>query len=802
MLVRPLLFATPLSHDHPAHLFKAWHFWTEMLGRFRVGGWSHIWGFGGPADELVPPGAEMWVALFRAATLGLLSWMRTYAGAFAAVLAFTAWANYRFGRHFFGPMAGLLSSLIAMLDPGGWAQGGWTWHTDFGVWPVTLAMSFAILAFVKLDEVATRGRTSDVVWAGLLVAGALLTHQLPLMVFAVAIPLLALDILVRTCPVPRGRILLMLSAAAFGVGLSAFATIPLLARSDATLDLGVLGLPLQAVVDRLLNLDIFDAGWRPLVLFGILGGWLGVRSRRPGAVFVVSAAALCLFLSSDATIRTLHLERLLPTLVKVEGHRMMLAAKLFWLPLAGFAMVALIRMTRTSASRQGPWKWLGRWGVVLGLTLVFVPNLWTYYKGTYGKKPITTQDKIPAFADLQAFFAWSKALRQSNEDHYRIAYYFQWDDHLPLIAPVFNGTHAYKIGYTPSQIFRLLPMSADARLLQALNVRYVLADHPVADPHFVLERRFGSLSLFRVNNYHPEPFTMLGPGRARLWDFDPEHLRFDVQGTSPESRLKIHVAYHDRWQATVAGRRVPVHPAPVFGAQYEMVMQVDTPVSGTVVLDYVPRLCDWLGRAVTLATLPLFLVLARYGARYRLLSRIRWSGRPRVQRLLWVLGLLGAALTAIGVSRWMRTPERLLRPASLFRTDPSPQLTLRQNPCKPVGKLVYQCGPERVAADVIPGLYGSHGCVGTTAAGPLQVAFRAKLGRFLQLRYDPGVDYGHLRVSVDGQVLLDEATRPVKEGLQFLQVDTRAFAKRPASRVELVLTAGPMRCFDVTVGGT
>ena len=62
----PLLWKTPLSHDHPAHLFKAWHFWTEMLAQGRLRGWSHFWGFGFPSDEFVPSGGELWVSVFRA----------------------------------------------------------------------------------------------------------------------------------------------------------------------------------------------------------------------------------------------------------------------------------------------------------------------------------------------------------------------------------------------------------------------------------------------------------------------------------------------------------------------------------------------------------------------------------------------------------------------------------------------------------------------------------------------------------------------------------------------------------------
>src|SRR5690606_11882224 len=50
----PLLDHTPLTHDHPTHLFKAWHFYEKMLPEFRLRGFSHYWVFGHPAGELVP----------------------------------------------------------------------------------------------------------------------------------------------------------------------------------------------------------------------------------------------------------------------------------------------------------------------------------------------------------------------------------------------------------------------------------------------------------------------------------------------------------------------------------------------------------------------------------------------------------------------------------------------------------------------------------------------------------------------------------------------------------------------------
>jgi hypothetical protein len=119
----PLFWKTPLSHDHPTHLFKAWHFWTEMLAQWRLRGWSHFWGFGFPADEFVPSGGEIWVSLFRALSLGQLSWLRTYALAFAAFLILVPLTAFVFTRRYFGPTAGLIAAWLTSLDTGGFSRG-------------------------------------------------------------------------------------------------------------------------------------------------------------------------------------------------------------------------------------------------------------------------------------------------------------------------------------------------------------------------------------------------------------------------------------------------------------------------------------------------------------------------------------------------------------------------------------------------------------------------------------------------------------------------------------------------------
>ena len=149
MLAPRIIGPIPLSHYYATHVFKAWHFWTELVPAGRLRGWSHFLGSGSPADESFRAASSG--CSFRLLTLGQLSWLRTYAVAVAGLMFLSAYSSYRFGRHFFGAAVGVIAAWLTLLDPGQMLEGGWEWHTEWGVWPVTLAACFLELALVRLD---------------------------------------------------------------------------------------------------------------------------------------------------------------------------------------------------------------------------------------------------------------------------------------------------------------------------------------------------------------------------------------------------------------------------------------------------------------------------------------------------------------------------------------------------------------------------------------------------------------------------------------------------------------------------
>jgi len=796
-LVWPLFSATPLSHDHPVHLFKAWLFWTEMLGRGRLRGWSHFWSFGFPYGELTPMGPELWVALFRVLTLGLLSWLRTYSVAFAGMFVFAALSCYRFAKHFFGRWAGALAALLFMFDLGGWAQGGWLWHSDFGVWPVTLAMSFTLLALVQVDCILAGKSGRHGLWVALLVAASMIVHQVPLIAYALAVPLLVMDRATGRSDLPRGAVRRLAMALGLGVALPAFYVVPMLARGEVTLDLGLLWLPFNEVVQRLVDFRSFDNMMALTSVAGVVGIVLVLRERRAGGLFFAAAALGFVLLSSNALIEDLHAERVMKGLLKIETQRMLLLAKLFWLPLAAHALVSVL--SAPPLTPAPPWwpKRAARLGVLLIVALPVLQPAFKHINETQLRKHYQTESETKFWAELQPFFVWSSAERRTSDQYYRIAYDLPFHDHLSTIAPVFNDTPSYKVGYTPAQQFRSFPMSHESELYEALSIKYVLSDHPLAQPDFLFERDFGALTLYRFAKYRPLPFSMLGPGEADLVRFEPERIEIRLNHTAPDSRLKIHVAHYDRWRATLNGSPISIQSATVQGNEYPFLMELAAG-DGLLELRYVRRAADWLGLFISLGALWLLIVViaAKRTVGFPLFaSATVWlDGRSR--QLRW-LGLGGVAILALVVVARAATPRGLLPANSLFRSLPAQAMSLDNMPCRETGPLAWQCGLHELRATVANGIYGHHICMSTTDARRLVLDTAGLVRPFIDGRYDTASSLpGHIHVGVNGATIGDMDTRSAEHGLQMLRFDARPYLKPGPNSLHIEVSGAALHCFD------
>lgn len=784
-------------HDHPTHLLKAWQFFSEMLMHGRLSGFNHYWAFGYPVNDITPCGGEMWIALFRLLTFGRLSWEATYKLALGGLIVFIGLAGYELSRRYFGRATATLAALIAMLDPGANFQGGWEWCMNVGVWPITLGCCCVSMAFAKLDDAFSSSKRRDVIAAGLWIAAALWAHQMSMLLLALAMPVFFIEYWVRgSRGSGRGRLRLVLGYV-IGFGLASFFLLPLLSRSQLTFDRGGLGDAPEKWATKLLALNVFDGSGAILTALCIIGALRALVVPRRGTLFLALCGGICLVMATDLTFNALHLERVAPGLVKLESGRMIMGCKLFGYPLAAYAATSLFQIARRDPRPTLSTRYLTRWLVAIGLMYPFIEPASSQFYKSYVAKTFGTEFPTDVSNNVAQFNHWARAKRQESSGFYRIADATDTLDLFLTKAPLSNDTHLYLADATSAQQFRLLPSEFNTNLLEALSVKYVVADRVLSDPIYEPVQNFGNLRVYGFKNYRKDRFTMLGPGHGNLEAFEPDLIRLRLSETTGDTRLKLHVAYYDRWQAVQNGAVLPISLATVYGNEYPVLMEV--PVhDGVLEFRYVRRFVDWLGFAVTAATGLITLLYAVGFRRWRLplLATAIVARHPSLPRWIAAASMAGLALVAL---QRHRTKKHLLPSNSIFHRAQELHLSVEGKSCSTQEALTFSCPEHSLEAAYTLGSWGPHLCMSTNERRPLKVSLRTELGAALQVYTDTKADNGSVKVSVDQQVLGEVSTRRPDTDWRVLQFDTRRYARREAVRLELEIAGAALRCFDVRI---
>ncbi len=704
-VMAPLLLGQmPLSHDHPVHLYKAWHFWEEMLLQGRLRGWSSFWFFGYPAEELYPIGSDMWVAVFRAATLGLLSWEATYGIAFAGVFAFAAYAIYSFGRRIISPAAGVVAAALWVLDMGDYREGGWSYTVDWAVWVQILAMGFLLLALGALIQVWERGSRRDYASAGLLLAAALLSHQMNVMLLGMALPLLlATRWLADGRPVGR-EVWRAAGVCLLGAALAGFYLLPMLARSGWTTNIGDLWRSFDATVHGLLDGTVFANNWPLVVAMGIAGAALAIAQRRSAPIFLVLLAAVLLLISTSTAFEELSFVALSKAFAKIQYQRLIIPAKACLYLLAGLTVAELAvrvaaarRRQRDQAGATPAWRATALLVLVCAVLAPFVrpalADMRQRYVRTIGG--LTLKSSVYYWEDYKAFLAWSLAQRQQSKEFYRISYELDRHNHMMMGAPAYNHTPYYKVGYTPAKLFKHNTETTERELYRALSVKYVVGLGPLYREDVVEEKRFGQVWVGRFRDYRPERYTLTGAGKVEVLEFGEEEIRLKLTGTASGSRLKVHVSNYPRWRARLDGEEVPITEAPAYGNAAPMLMEV--PVSdGELVFDYVMRAPDWLGTLATLfglaAVALLLLARRRPALAARAAARLYPVSRTGHAIAGWVALALVLAAAGWMAYRWTRGAEAEVPTGSVARLLGKAKVTLGDRPCDQYKRTAYGRG--------------------------------------------------------------------------------------------------------------
>lgn len=646
-LLWPLLLGRmPYSHDHSAHLTRAWIFVDRMLGEGRLTGWTDIWFAGFPSGDDYPLGGDLLVSSVYLLTFGALGWKASYAIAY--LISHAAWvlAPYALARVHFDRTTALLAGLFTLIDAGATRQWGWQFAVEIGVWPQSFAIGFVLYYFAALEGLIRRGRRRDWVLTAGTLGFSLIAHPFSVIWVGLGLP----AFLVARTLLGEGRrgpmFTRTFAATALGIALSAFWLVPFVANTEWFQRGADLWLDLDAIAGRMVTGTVYDHLFPPIFFLALVGAALGVRKRQPAAVWLFILAGVTLFVSSKALVIEADLIDRFASLGRILFERFAYIVRPCIALLAAYALGSFLQL-------RVPWEPLWRRvalaAVVMIVVAPFVLPLARVFDGAYrAGHGLTTPDEIPDWHDYEAFLRWSRAEQDREERFYRIAYVDQ--GHFLASAPVWNETPAIRTEFTPATTFAFKPSRLDPDLFRVLNVKYVVATRPLADTrHYRPLRSFGRFRVYELVDYTDSRATVIGAGRVEVRRFDPERgeIRFRVTGADGRGQVVLHLARYDDWHVTRDGREVPHH----FGelASEDGWLAIDA-VNGTYEVRYARGGSDWIGNVVTwLALLLIAALCLRRFAPARIapaIERLGALGRAVEDRGTW----LGAAAAVLAIA--------------------------------------------------------------------------------------------------------------------------------------------------------
>ncbi|MGB1276195.1 MAG: hypothetical protein ACPG77_10635, partial [Nannocystaceae bacterium] len=126
-------------------------------------------------------------------------------------------------------------------------------------------------------------------------------------------------------------------------------------------------------------------------------------------------------------------------------------------------------------------------------------------------------------------------------------------------------TPSYKLGFTPGETFIHKPESGRDAMLDRLRVRYFIS-RKGKRRHDVEVARFGELKVWE-RDLDVGVAEVEGEGEVTMLDEDyrREHVRVELEGSDPDTRLIFNIAGYPRWQLTRDGEPVEWIEVPVYG---------------------------------------------------------------------------------------------------------------------------------------------------------------------------------------------------------------------------------------------
>ncbi|HEY2734761.1 MAG TPA: hypothetical protein VGI70_12290 [Polyangiales bacterium] len=558
----------PISHDHTVHYFKAWQLHQDFLPRFRLHGFSHRWFAGYPVDYLYPVGTDLFVNVIDYATLGLVSFSRAYGLAFLLFHILTGYAGYRFGRMIGGPHVGLITGFLMITDSSAFRFGGWAYTIEYGVWPQALSLVFALLATTRVPAIYQTRSQRPLGMFALLMGASIVTHPMTLLYLGMLwVVSVFASLFVPEVKTAVGTIRLLL-AYALSVAVAAAWLLPFMSASKQTTPMGLWWDSTYELGKGLIGLTAFPGTLGYVLAFGVLASVVMLRSRRFALLLTALMAFAVPALSNSSFIDDLHLPALSEAFSKVQWLRMSTMVKPFWFAMAGYLVVAFLRVARdlvlpgalpaTEERERGSYVREVVFAMVVSfLTLpLAVPAAQAFFTANIAKSMTTELDRS-LDGDRASLVEYLK--HNLPKGFYRVCVSTGHNHDLLDIGTEID-VPLYKRGFTPAENFIYKVNTEDNAVLEAVNVRYMIAKKWLPAEDYTLIKQFGIYQLYEFKHWHSQPYVISdGAGTVRVERFEREQIVLDAAPGS-HGKLRLNVSYFPRWHAYRDGKPIALWP--------------------------------------------------------------------------------------------------------------------------------------------------------------------------------------------------------------------------------------------------
>ena len=328
----------------------------------------------------------------------------------------------------------------------------------------------------------------------------------------------------------------------------------------------------------------------------------------------LAAAAVFLLVYMDA-VHWLPDGRIKETFSHLQAERFLQYAHLCLFSVAAVSLKHLTRWNEWTGAAPSRWATRARRlaipALAIALSLTFVRLAWSFYRN----ERVTTEAACPQMEPIRQTWAWLKA---HNDGSQRILYETTYDNYpkdapggrllsessilalsaletdtpqagalLNVIMPMFHHTRTSG-GRIMNRKVHDVQFAEVRPALAAMNCVYVvcctdaLRSLLAQSGETALEARFGPFSIHRFGGA-PGAWAKIEGGGQLDFQFDPvndAHMIANVHGAAAGSSLRVSVAWHPYWEASVGGRPLELNPDE-FG-----LIQTRLPSSGDQIVDF------------------------------------------------------------------------------------------------------------------------------------------------------------------------------------------------------------------------